>query len=145
MGYDTRSAYDRNGMPNDRKIAGLLNHIELQSMSPVNKLAQPDKKEIERMKSLLLPVFKESKAKRAFLFGSLSKGTGTRKSDVDLMIETETQKRFFDRYEDFEKIPAILSDRSVDMLIYTSEELSKISHRAFIKNIIEDGVILYER
>ena len=97
------------------------------------------------MKALLLPVFRESKAKRAYLFGSFSKGSATRKSDIDLMIETVTNKRFFDRYEDFDKIPAILSDHSVDMLIYTSEELSKISHRTFIKKIIEDGVILYER
>ena len=108
-------------------------------------MAELDKKEIERIRKLLLPVFQESKTKRAYLFGSLSKGTATRKSDIDLMIETETQKRFFNRYDDFEKIQGIFSDRSVDMLIYTTDELSKISHRAFIKSILEEGVILYER
>ena len=91
-------------------------------------MAELDKKEIERIRKLLFPVFQESKTKRAYLFGSLSKGTATRKSDIDLMIETETQKRFFNRYDDFEKIQRILSDRSVDMLIYTTDELSKISH-----------------
>jgi uncharacterized protein len=102
-------------------------------------------KEIAQIRDLLLPVFKASKAKRAYLFGSLSRGTGTSKSDVDLMIVTDTQKRFFDRYDDFENIQKILSDRSVDMLIYTSDELSRISHRAFIKDILEQGTILYER
>ena len=104
-----------------------------------------DKKEIERIKKLLFPVFMESKTKRAYLFGSFSKGTQTRKSDVDLMIITETEKRFFDRYNDYERIQLILTDQSVDMLIYTPDEISKISHRVFIKRILEEGVILYER
>jgi uncharacterized protein len=103
-----------------------------------------EQKEITRIKNLLLPVFKASKAKRAYLFGSLSRGSGTRKSDIDLMIVTETQKRFFDRYDDFEKIQEVLSDRTVDMLIYTSDEISRISHRTFIKNILEKGILLYE-
>jgi len=104
-----------------------------------------DKKEIERIKKLLFPVFMGSKTKRAYLFGSFSKGTQTRKSDVDLMIITETDKRFFDRYDDYERIQQILTDQSVDMLIYTPDEISKISHRVFIKRILEEGVIIYER
>ena len=103
-----------------------------------------DKKEIERVKKLLLPVFMESKTKKAYLFGSFSKGTQTRKSDVDLMIITETDKRFFDRYEDYESIQELLADRSVDMLIYTPDEVSRISHRVFIKRILEKGEIIYE-
>jgi predicted nucleotidyltransferase len=103
-----------------------------------------DKKEIERIKKLLLPVFKKSKTRKAYLFGSLSKGTQTRKSDVDLMIITETDKRFFDRYDDYERIQQILTDRSVDMLIYTSDEIANISHRVFIKRILEEGEVVYE-
>jgi predicted nucleotidyltransferase len=103
-----------------------------------------DKKEIERIKKILLPAFIRSKTKKAYLFGSFSKGTQTRKSDVDLMIITETDKRFFDRYEDYESIQQILADRSVDMLIYTSDELSRISHRVFIRRILEKGEIIYE-
>ena len=101
-------------------------------------------REIERIKNLLLPVFRESKTKKAYLFGSFARGTQTRKSDVDLMIITETAKRFFDRHDEYERIQDILSDWSVDMLIYTSDELSKISHRVFIKQILEEGEIIYE-
>ena len=85
-----------------------------------------------------------SSARKAYLFGSFGKGTQTRKSDLDLMIITETDKRFFDRYDDYEKIQQIFFERSVDMLIYTSEELSNISHRVFIKRILEEGEIIYE-
>lgn len=100
--------------------------------------------EIDQIKNRLFPIFKKNKAKKVYLFGSLSRGTQSRKSDVDLMIVTETEKRFFDRYEDYETIQRILPDRSVDMLIYTSEELEKIAHRAFIRQILEEGKVLYE-
>jgi predicted nucleotidyltransferase len=100
--------------------------------------------EIDHIKKLLLPVFKQTNTEKVYLFGSLARGTQTRKSDIDLMIICQTNKRFFDRFEDYEKINKILSDRSVDMLIYTNDELSKISHRAFIKGILEEGVVLYE-
>ena len=105
---------------------------------------EKNRKEIERINKLLLPVFMNSRARKAYLFGSFSKGTQTRKSDLDLMIITDTDKRFFDRYDDYEKIQQILADRSVDMLIYTSEEISNISHRVFIKKILEEGEIIYE-
>jgi predicted nucleotidyltransferase len=104
-----------------------------------------DKKEIDRLKKLLSPVFRNTRAQKAYLFGSFSRGTGTHRSDIDLMIVSDSQKRFFDRYDEFEEIQSILSDSSVDMLIYTPDELSRISHRRFIKNIIEKGVVLYER
>jgi predicted nucleotidyltransferase len=101
-------------------------------------------KDIERLKNLLFPVFKDSGAKKVYLFGSFAKGTQTRRSDVDLMIIKNSDKRFFNRYDDFDHIKQILADHSVDMLIYTPDELSRISHRAFIKGILEEGVILYE-
>ena len=104
-----------------------------------------DIKEIERIKKLLFPIFMGNKTERVYLFGSFSTGTQTRKSDVDLMIITETEKRFFDRYDDYESIHQILTDQSVGMLIYTPDEISKISHRVFIKRILEKGIILYER
>ncbi|WP_155309874.1 hypothetical protein [Desulfosarcina ovata] len=60
------------------------------------------------------------------------------------MIIIETDKRFFDRYDEYEEIQQVLADRSVDMLIYPSDELEKIAHRFFIKRIIEKGEVVYE-
>lgn len=101
-------------------------------------------KEIDRIKNLLIPVFKEKRVKKAYLFGSLARGAQTKKSDVDLMIIAETEKRFFDRYDDYEGIQRLLPDHSVDLLIYTSDELNRIAHRTFIRHILEEGEILYE-
>jgi len=93
---------------------------------------------------MLSPVFRENKVKKAILFGSFSRSSQTRKSDLDLMIIAETDKRFFDRYEQFDKIHEIINDRAVDMLIYTAGELSNISHRPFIKSILSEGETIYE-
>jgi uncharacterized protein len=102
-------------------------------------------REIDHIKKILLPIFKETNTQKVYLFGSLARGTQTSKSDIDLMIICETNKRFFDRFEDYEKIHEIFNDSPVEMLIYTNDELSKISHRTFIKGILEKGVVLYER
>ena len=85
-----------------------------------------ERSDLKKIKEMLLPVFKENKVKKAVLFGSFSKRSQTRKSDLDLMIITDTDKRFFDRYEQFERIHEIVKDRTVDMLIYTAGELSSI-------------------
>ena len=103
-----------------------------------------EKNDIKNIKEMLSPVFIENKVKKAVLFGSLSRSAQTRKSDLDLMIITETDKRFFDRYEQFDKIHEIINDRAVDMLIYTAGELSNISHRPFIKRILSEVETIYE-
>ncbi len=102
------------------------------------------KSDVRKITKMLSPVFIENKVKKAVLFGSFSKSTQTRKSDMDLMIIIETDKRFFDRYEQFDTIHEILNDRAVDMLIYTAGELSSISHRPFIKRILSEGETIYE-
>jgi predicted nucleotidyltransferase len=98
----------------------------------------------EEIKAQLTPTFIELHVLKAILFGSASRGTGTRKSDVDLLLVVETEERFFDRYPRFEKIFSLLKGRSVDMLIYTPAELERIAHRPFIRKILGEGQIIYE-
>lgn len=100
--------------------------------------------EIERIKDLLRPIFKGGQTRQAILFGSVSRGSQTRKSDLDLLIVAHTEKRFFERYEAYEKIHRVIPDKSIDMLIYTPKELTDISHRPFIRRILEKGVVIYE-
>jgi len=100
--------------------------------------------DIEEVIRRLKPIFLKNRVEKAILFGSVVRGTQTRKSDLDLLIVLKTDKRFFDRYEAFEEIPFLLENRSVDMLIYLPEELENISHRKFIKTILAEGQPIYE-
>ena len=97
-----------------------------------------------KLQDILFPVFKRNNVIKALLFGSLAKGTGTKRSDVDLLILIDSDKRFFSRYDDFNDVYDLLKGKSVDMLIYTPEELDKISSRSFIKKILSEGKVIYE-
>ncbi len=93
----------------------------------------------------MAPVLERNGVLKAVLFGSASSDTATQKSDIDLMILMETTKRFFDRFDDFDQIYDIAKGNAVDILIYTPDELKAISHRPFIKRILENGRTIYER
>lgn len=100
--------------------------------------------EIKRFQSSMTPVFRRNGVFKAVLFGSAVSDTATKKSDIDLMIVMETDKRFFDRYDAFDEISEIMRGRSVDLLIYTPQELENISHRPFIRRILSEGKTIYE-
>ncbi|OIP42035.1 MAG: hypothetical protein COZ70_01480 [Deltaproteobacteria bacterium CG_4_8_14_3_um_filter_51_11] len=99
----------------------------------------------EQIREKLLPVFLEKGIEKAILFGSIARGSQTRRSDLDLMIIITTEERFFDRYHRFEEIYSLFRERQVDLLIYTPSELDRISHRPFIKSILKEGRKIYER
>ena len=92
----------------------------------------------------LHPIFKDRGVKKAIVFGSRARGTGTRRSDLDLMIIMETEQRFFERFAHFDEIHDLLKDKNVDLLIYTPQELDRIAHRSFIKKILNQGRVIYE-
>lgn len=77
------------------------------------------------------------------LFGAFSRGTATRRSDVDLCVIWETVS------SPLERIGAILSilrdaPRPVDAVSYTPEELARLD-TPFIRRILKEGKVLYER
>jgi len=61
----------------------------------MNAYSQTTLKNIE---TLLLPFFESHNVLKAIVFGSYAGKTNTRKSDLDLILVMDTEKRFFDRY-----------------------------------------------
>ncbi|MBN1850339.1 MAG: nucleotidyltransferase domain-containing protein [Deltaproteobacteria bacterium] len=101
-------------------------------------------KNLSEIRDLLYPIFQQTNVLKAILFGSTAKGTKSKRSDIDLLILIESEKRFFDRYDDFNEIYDVLKGKAVDMLIYTPKELENISGRKFIRKILSEGQIIYE-
>ena len=94
---------------------------------------------------LLRPIFQKYRVQRAILFGSMATGDASRRSDVDLVLIMETEKRFIDRYQGIlQEITLAIPGRSVDLLIYTPDELEAIKDRAFIRRILTEGIVVYE-
>ncbi len=102
-------------------------------------------KSIEELAEMVKPILENYPVQKAIVFGSASRGDLSKKSDVDMIILENTSKRFFERYEGiYLELNRVLGT-IVDLLIYTPEEWEKISERSFIRRIIEEGKIIYER
>jgi predicted nucleotidyltransferase len=93
----------------------------------------------------LKPVFERYGIVRAIVFGSIARGEPSRRSDLDLFVVQNTDKRFLDRYDGIlNDVTDIIRDRDVDLLIYTPDELMRTRERPFIKGILNEGTVIYE-
>jgi len=99
----------------------------------------------ESLGQTLRPILQQYGVRRAILFGSMARGDLSRHSDVDLILVQETDKRFLDRYDGIlAEITTALGSRTVDLLIYTPEELAAIADRPFVATALREGEVLYE-
>ncbi len=109
------------------------------------ELTEKTNDKIEELKSSLSPIFKKYNLTKVTLFGSFSNGTNSKRSDLDLLAICDTQLSFFERLDGILKeIQLAVPVWGVDLLIYTPEEIEKIKHRTFIRNILTSGIVIYE-
>jgi predicted nucleotidyltransferase len=100
---------------------------------------------LETLASELQGIFEKHRVLRAIVFGSFGRGEASRRSDLDLIVIQDTQKRFLDRYDDLlREIVQVISGRDVDLLIYTPQELAQMSHRPLIATALREGKVIYE-
>lgn len=78
--------------------------------------------------------------KKIILFGSVARGEVHRGSDLDLIIIQETDKKFLSRLEPFYRDARV----AMDILVYTPEEFAAMAEGIFLKNALQDGVVIYE-
>jgi len=100
---------------------------------------------LDDLSKRLYPILKQHGVKRAIIFGSLARGDESRRSDLDLIVVQETEKRFLDRYDDLlPAIVAVVPERDVDLFIYTPQELEVMAKRDFIARALREGKVIYE-
>lgn len=91
------------------------------------------------------PVFQKYGIRKVILFGSFAKGRQTRKSDIDLILIQETDKRYFDRFEGIlVDLYRNLRGRDIEVFIYTPKEFDGIADRKFIQRAVAEGQVIYE-
>jgi predicted nucleotidyltransferase len=91
------------------------------------------------------PVFRKYGIQKAILFGSFARGKQTRKSDIDLILIQDTDKRYFDRFEGIlVDLYQNLRSRDIEVFIYTPNEFENISHRKFIQKAVAEGQVIHE-
>ncbi len=100
---------------------------------------------LQNIQKNLIPTFRRHNIIKAIIFGSMARGDDSPKSDLDLILVQDTEKRFFDRYDSIlYELSCAVDGRDVEVLIYTPQELIAINQRSFIKTALQEGIIIYE-
>lgn len=84
--------------------------------------------------------------RRIVLFGSHARGDAGPDSDLDLMVEMESDKSMLDRIVEISSVFG-LRDWSMDIIVYTPEEIERWRNRIgmLVYTIEREGKTLYER
>ncbi len=111
------------------------------------KIAQKRKEYVELLKASVEKVKRElchrSDIKRVSLFGSYAQGRADLFTDLDILIVMDSDKSFIDRLRE---IYASLSlPVAADIICYTVEEFDQMKQRGFLKQVLAQEVVLYEK
>ncbi|MFA6222197.1 MAG: nucleotidyltransferase domain-containing protein [Desulfomonilaceae bacterium] len=99
---------------------------------------------LDRITSVIIPICKRYAIIKAIVFGSFAVGDVSKRSDLDLMLIMQTDKRFLDRYDGIYKdITDVVEHRSVDLLIYTPAEFDNMQDEPFMRRVVKEGVVIY--
>ncbi len=97
--------------------------------------------ELERIKNILSA---QPNVLRVVVFGSFARGESGERSDLDIVVIQETDKRFLERVDELYQL--ILPRLDVDLLVYTPEEWRSLrNNRTFAKRIQKEGRTIYEQ
>lgn len=100
----------------------------------------------EKIKEITDKIVKEYQPEKIILFGSWAWGKPGPDSDVDLFVIKETEEPLPKRIEILDKL---FSRREfpMDFLVYTPRQIEKrlMIKDFFVKEIMENGKILYEK
>jgi len=77
------------------------------------------------------------------LFGSYARGRADLFTDLDVLVIMDTEKSFIERAGEIYSLLCLPVD--ADILCYTPEEFRRMRDTPFIKKILEDEVVLYEK
>ncbi len=81
-------------------------------------------------------------ARRVILFGSLLREEPGLTTDIDLFIVWETPLSFMDRtIEVYRRLQPLVA---TDLLVYTPEEVDRMTETPFVRQILREGRVLYE-
>lgn len=91
---------------------------------------------LEQIKKITKPIFDEDKSRVVYLFGSYARNEANGKSDVDLLIDTDTTGIRF--YGLVEKLRVALG-KKVDLL----DIRQFLKNKELLVNVLKDGIKIY--
>lgn len=105
-------------------------------------------KDNPEIKSITECIVREYQPDKIILFGSWARGEANEKSDIDLLVISDREKRL-PRYKRGLDIRLLLSQflSPKDILFYTHEDVERWRDvpQTFISTVLREGRVLYER
>jgi len=80
---------------------------------------------------------------RVGLFGSYARGRADLFTDLDVLVVMRTEEPFVERVKMLYGLLALPVD--LDLVCYTPQEFEDLKDRPFLKRILEEEVVLYEK
>jgi predicted nucleotidyltransferase len=115
-------------------------------MDSESTLLKKEASSIEEIEAAIREIAGAIGAEKAILFGSIARGTDSRRSDVDVVFVQETGERFIDRPDEpLRLLWQRLHGRGLDVIVYTPSEFERmrISGNRFVRRILSEGKVLY--
>jgi len=114
-------------------------------MSRSDLMAEQNYIDIEKIMEKASAIVRNYQPEKIILFGSYSTGTQTPDSDVDLLVILETEQSIWDVSVEISLM--LKHTFPMDIIVKTPKEVAKRLNYGdfFIKDILENGKVLYER
>jgi len=84
-----------------------------------------------------------AEVERVSLFGSYARGRADLLTDLDILVVMKTDKGFLERLGLLYSLLAVPVD--LDLVCYTPQEYQVLKDRPFLKRILQEEVVLYEK
>jgi len=97
----------------------------------------------ESLRRVVAAVKERPDVERVILFGSYREGRRDLFTDLDILIVVASDLDFVSRTAQMYQYLSTSVD--LDLLVYTPEELEEMRSRPFIRRILEQGEVIYER
>jgi predicted nucleotidyltransferase len=102
-------------------------------------------KKLADVKNAIQAIAESNGARKAILFGSYARGSATRNSDIDIVFVEETAEPFLKRMDKYLYPLIDILTESVEVMVYTPDEFSRMQGSPFMKRIISEGIVVYEQ
>lgn len=86
---------------------------------------------------------RQPEVRRIVLFGSYAEGRADLLTDLDLLVVMESPLDFVARTAALYR--ELGSTVDMDLLVYTPEEVERLGRRGFLRRVLAEGKVLYEK
>ncbi|MBI3375586.1 MAG: nucleotidyltransferase domain-containing protein [Betaproteobacteria bacterium] len=132
-------------IPGARKIGRNWLISEPGTIAPGDGRARTESPALRWVKAVVVPSLRSAHAvEKVIVFGSHARGSASRESDLDVCVIVRSRLDFFRRCVAVQKaIPR--GAVYVDALAYTPEEMARNCDLPLFREILREGLVVYER